>query len=274
MCRRGGRCEDHRRAFGEGCCLKILALDIYFAKQAIVIFFQNTLLSLLHILSSCPKMKTTLMKHILFTSLAALFLTTAVIHAVEVRELRCEYRENPIGIDFEKPSLFWKIASEGRGVRQTAYQVLVASTPELLAADKGDLWDSGKVDSDRSIQVEYAGKPLESRQRCYWKVRVWDEDGKPSEWSKPAIWEMGLLKPDDWSANWVGLDGNEPDPKNPVPVVAQAPEELKILKATYSARDGSGTTDVTAKVSSLVKDGVLDFRVAPGLWEEIRHRVL
>jgi alpha-L-rhamnosidase len=133
--------------------------------------------------------------------------------------LRCEYLENPLGIDESKPRLSWMISdskseipnlksSLARGQLQTAYQILVASSPGLLANDQGDLWDSGKVVSDRSIQVEYAGKPLESRQFCHWKVRVWDKDGKPTAWSAPAGWSMGMLKPDDWQAKWVKAGGD------------------------------------------------------------------
>ena len=148
-------------------------------------------------------------------------------------QLRCEYRENPLGIDAARPRLRWVIVERseksevkskksgdgrqksenggqrtaGRGQMQSAYQVLVASSKDLLKKDKGDLWDSGKVASDQSIQVEYAGKPLESRTYCHWKVRVWDKDGKASDWSKPAFWSMGLLKPEDWQANWVKAGG-------------------------------------------------------------------
>jgi alpha-L-rhamnosidase len=118
-------------------------------------------------------------------------------------KLRCEYRENPMGIDGEKPRLSWKIEERSqkliaRGQKQTAFQILVASSEELLKKDKGDLWNSGKVASDQSIQVEYQGKPLESRMYCHWKVRVWLNDGKASNWSGPAFWSMGLLNPDDW----------------------------------------------------------------------------
>jgi len=142
--------------------------------------------------------------------------------------LRCEYRENPLGIDAEKPRLSWVIEDGGqksdlRGQRQTTYQVLVASSGKLLKKSKGDLWDSGKVASDQSIQVEYAGKPLESRTVCYWKVRVWlaasklpgeggDRKGKASDWSKPALWSMGLLKPEDWQAKWIKPPGKETSP--------------------------------------------------------------
>ena len=132
--------------------------------------------------------------------------------AAILTNLRCEYRDNPLGIDAEKPRLSWKIdepqSEIPRGQKQTAYQVLVASSPELLAKDQGDLWDSKKVVSEQSIQVEYAGKPLESRTLCHWKVRVWDKDDKASAWSKPSGWSMGLLKPDDWRAKWVKAGGD------------------------------------------------------------------
>ena len=91
---------------------------------------------------------------------------------LEAGYLRCEYRVDPVGVDVKRPRLSWIVQSDRRGDRQAAYQVLVASMPELLAKDKGDLWDSAKVDSDRTIHLVYDGKPLESRQRCYWKVRV------------------------------------------------------------------------------------------------------
>ncbi|MFZ4779858.1 MAG: alpha-L-rhamnosidase N-terminal domain-containing protein, partial [Terrimicrobiaceae bacterium] len=136
--------------------------------------------------------------------------------------LRCESLVNPIGLDINKPRLGWVINSDRRGEMQTAYQILVASTPELLAKDQGDLWDSGKVDSDQQNQVEYAGKPLESRLRCHWKVRIWDKDGKASEWSAPALWTMGLLPGENaradqslWQAQWIGVEQHlEPKPED------------------------------------------------------------
>ncbi len=111
---------------------------------------------------------------------------------------------DPVGIDATVPRLSWIVQSSQRGQRQTAYQILVASAPELLAQAKGDLWDSGKVASDETVHVSYGGKEhLRSRQACHWMVKVWDRDGKPSEWSTPARWEMGLLKPADWHAKWI-----------------------------------------------------------------------
>jgi hypothetical protein len=139
--------------------------------------------------------------------IALLMAPFAALHAIDVANLRCEYLRNPLGIDAEKPRLSWGFADSKSGIprvqQQTAYQVLVASEEELLKTDKGDLWDSGKVKSDQSVHLEYAGKPLESRMSCYWKVRIWDQGGKASEWSKPAFWSMGLLKPEDFKAQWI-----------------------------------------------------------------------
>ncbi len=125
---------------------------------------------------------------------------------VHVKELRCEGRVNPEGIDAPNPVLSWKLVSGRRGAAQQAYQVLVASNLDLLAGGKANLWDSGKVASDQSIQIAYSGKPLVSGQRNFWSVRIWDESGNVSDWSSPASWSMGLLQPSDWSAHWIGLE--------------------------------------------------------------------
>lgn len=133
--------------------------------------------------------------------------------SMRVAELRCEYLADPAGIDVVEPRLSWQLqptAPAQVGQRQTACQILVASSDELLARDTGDLWDTGKLKSDRSIHVAYAGKNLESRAQLFWKVRAWDENDHPSTWSAPARWSMGLLDPSDWEgAKWIGLD--EPD---------------------------------------------------------------
>jgi hypothetical protein len=117
--------------------------------------------------------------------------------------LRCEYAVNPLDVDTPNPRLFWTDESSERGQKQTAYEILAASSPELLAQDQGDLWDSGKVASDETIHIPYAGRPLESSQPVFWKVRVWDANGKNSAWSQPATWTMGILKPSDWNAKWI-----------------------------------------------------------------------
>ena len=125
---------------------------------------------------------------------------------IKVTDLRCEYQTHPIGLDETQPRLSWKLQSTERGQKQTAYRVLVASSQENLGKDLGDLWDSGKLDSDQSTHVIYQGKSLQSRMHCYWKVRVWDKGGKPTPWAEAAEWSMGLLQPEDWKAKWIGLN--------------------------------------------------------------------
>ena len=125
-------------------------------------------------------------------------------------DLRCEFLVNPQGIDIVRPHLSWRLEWPERGQTQTAYRVLVASQLDLLAQDQSDLWDSGKVNSDQSIHVEYAGKELKSEMYCYWKVQAWDQTGRLSSWSDtPARWSMGLLSSEAWKAKWIGLDGGE-----------------------------------------------------------------
>jgi len=129
--------------------------------------------------------------------------------AVAAGQLRCEYRKDPLGIDAPQPRLSWMLRPDKATARdqvQNAYQIMVARNRNELDADRGDLWDSGQVASDQSVQVRYAGRALVSQQECFWKVRVWDEQGRRSAWSEPARWTMGLLKPSDWHAKWIGLD--------------------------------------------------------------------
>jgi alpha-L-rhamnosidase len=156
--------------------------------------------------------------------------------------LRCEYRMNPLGIDEAQPRLTWRVESPERGQRQTAYQVLVASSETLLKKNTGDLWDSGKLTSDQTVNVVFAGKPLASRQQCFWKMRVWDKDGKPA-WSEVASWTMGLLKPEDWQANYISFRDTTPGHKDPkslfLPPARQYRKEFtaakKVRRATIYA---------------------------------------
>ena len=123
---------------------------------------------------------------------------------ISVCNLRCEYLEDPVAVENEKPLLSWQLQSSGQAKSQTAYRILVASSPSLLAEGKADFWDSGKITSSRSSQVGYEGKPLDSRQTLYWKAMVWDEAGEASPWSETGRWTMGLLEPSDWTARWIG----------------------------------------------------------------------
>ena len=117
--------------------------------------------------------------------------------------LRCDYRDSPLGIDDTSPHLSWQSDNHEQNWRQTAYQLLVASSPACLKEAKADIWDSERVASDESVGIAYSGPPLESRRRYYWTVRVWDSAGHISPWSDPAWWEMGLLQTSDWKAQWI-----------------------------------------------------------------------
>ncbi len=145
-------------------------------------------------------------------SVLLIFLSMASCHSsAEVKDLRSEYRENPLGIDNIHPRLSWKIvdANNIRGQRQTAYQVLVASSLNDLNKNIGDLWDSGKSESNQSVNVTYEGAALTSGQQAYWKVRIWDMNGEVSNWSEPARFTMGLLNPEDWKGEWIYKEDQE-----------------------------------------------------------------
>ncbi|MGC3956429.1 MAG: family 78 glycoside hydrolase catalytic domain [Verrucomicrobiota bacterium] len=119
-------------------------------------------------------------------------------------ELRCEYAANPLGIDIAQPRLSWKLASQQRGQRQNAYQIHVFSRAALEATNKTpDLWDSGKVNSDETILIRYAGKELAASQQAFWTVRVWDQNGQPSKWTDFQTWTMGLVGTNDLKAAWI-----------------------------------------------------------------------
>ncbi|MDR0697929.1 MAG: alpha-rhamnosidase, partial [Tannerella sp.] len=140
-----------------------------------------------------------------FVFLGVMLLIACRSEHVAVNNLRCEWLINPRGLDSPSPHLSWEIAGSARGIKQTAYHILASSSLEKLHAGEGDLWDSQTVNSDCSIFVPYAGKPLESRTVCYWKVGITTNQGV-SVWSEPAVWTMGLLKAADWQAQWTGLD--------------------------------------------------------------------
>ncbi|NOY60740.1 MAG: family 78 glycoside hydrolase catalytic domain [Calditrichaeota bacterium] len=127
--------------------------------------------------------------------------------------LQCEYQSNPLGIDTMQPRFSWIVNDSRRGAVQSAYQILVAGDENKLKNDKGDVWDSKKVDSDQSALVPFSGSVLKSRQKYFWKVRTWDADGKASPWSETVWWEMGLLNPDDWHAKWIGKTEKKPEIK-------------------------------------------------------------
>jgi alpha-L-rhamnosidase len=150
--------------------------------------------------------------------------------------LKCEYTGNPIGIDIPRPRLGWVVESTHRAANQTAYQVLVSSNEEALLAGRGDLWDSGRVKSNDSIHIIYNGADLRSRQRCWWKVRIWDGNDLQSEWSDAVNWEMALLNPSDWRAKWIGAPSFNPDGMTYTPPARFFRRVFEISKPAISAR--------------------------------------
>src|SRR6266446_6271472 len=174
-------------------------------------------------------------------------LFAAGVCLAEVENLRCEYLTNPWGIDATEPRLSWILTSNRKGEKQTAYQILAASSRNLLNKDQGDLWDSGKVVSDESTQIRYAGLSLTSRQSCFWKVRIWDGDGIFSRWSPIGQWQMGLLHREDWSAKWVAAEAP----------ATSSTARLIIHRATYGDEKGEDAADVTSTLASYVKQNCL-----------------
>jgi alpha-L-rhamnosidase len=192
----------------------------------------------------------------------SLLLGSAALAEMNVARLRCEYLENPLGIDVVRPRLSWTLQSPERGQKQTAYQVLVASSPEALGQDRADLWDSGRVASDRSVHVEYDGKRLASYQACWWKVRAWDKDGKPSAWSDAARWTMGILDPKEWTGKWIGYTKPYEMPndwlqKAPSPVFRKAFDLSQPIKSATVSLSGLGFYELHLN-GAKVGDHVLD----------------
>ena len=135
------------------------------------------------------------------------------MEAISVPEnLRCEYVQNPIGVYTQHPVFSWNNQHEKRGAFQKAYRIGASSSIEKLENEQFDKWDSGKVEGRENAFVMYEGEALESAERVYWRVRVWDNDGNPSEWSEPAFFEMGLLTRGEWKGRWMsflgGMQGN------------------------------------------------------------------
>ena len=188
---------------------------------------------------------------------------------ISVSALRCEYRSNPLGIDVRLPRLSWVVRSDLRGQRQTAYRVLVASSAERLAAEEGDLWDSGKVLSDQTLHVVYSGKPLESGKVCHWSVQVWDNRDRPSARSRPAFWSMGLLDRGDWKARWIAdqshpiVPPSAPD-KGPHAVASHPPAghaPAAMLPATMVRKEFSVSGPVRRATAYVTGLGLYELRL-------------
>jgi alpha-L-rhamnosidase len=130
-------------------------------------------------------------------------------NAQTIEKLKCEYQETPMGLEILNPRLSWQMKATNRGAKQTAYQILVADNEADLKKDIGNVWNSGMMKSEQSIKIDYAGKTIESRKRYFWKVKVWNEKNKSTQYSESSWWEMALLKKEDWSAHWIGKNGTD-----------------------------------------------------------------
>ncbi|HZK92846.1 MAG TPA: alpha-L-rhamnosidase N-terminal domain-containing protein, partial [Prolixibacteraceae bacterium] len=146
-------------------------------------------------------------KYLLFFLTGLLTFTNCSQNPVSVSSLKCDGRINPLGIEEMNPRFSWIINSNERDTHQSAYQILVADSPEKLKKDIGNIWDSKIVKSDRSIQVEYLGSTLSSEKKYFWKVKIYNQSEKATAWSEPSMWQMGLLSVNNWDkATWIGFE--------------------------------------------------------------------
>ena len=192
---------------------------------------------------------------------------------LEPTHLRCEYLEDPVGIDIIQPRLSWKLESDQRDQIQTSYQILVASTEQKLINGEGDLWDSGKVQSDQTLFVRYEGQPLTSRTQCFWKVQVRHGEDSEPVWSEPASWSMALLKASDWSADYVSFRDETPISKDVanlhLPAARQYRKEFDSSKEVKRATIYSTALGIYELHLNGQKVG--DALFAPG-WTDYRQR--
>jgi alpha-L-rhamnosidase len=140
-----------------------------------------------------------------------ILLSASAVYAQSTKpvKLECESLFTPLGMDSKEPLLSWQMEDSRAGARQTAYQIVVGSTEASVAAGKGELWDSGRVESDISQGVPYKGTAFEPSKRYYWRVVIWDQNGKASTPSAPSWWETGLLDQENWKAKWIGYEEPE-----------------------------------------------------------------
>jgi alpha-L-rhamnosidase len=156
-----------------------------------------------------------------------------MVRAATITGLRCEHLVDPIGIDAWEPRLSWYAENTAHASFQSAYQIQVAATKDVLLAGEPDLWETGRVESGQSVLIPYKGRSLSSGDQAYWRVRIWDDKDRPLPWSEIATWEMGLLNTNDWNAQWIGRRNPNPDESPPCLYLRKS---FSIRKAVKSCR--------------------------------------
>ncbi len=203
-----------------------------------------------------------------------LFALVSSVSAASLRpgQLRCEFRDSPLGVDAPRPRLSWQLTAsdpKARNLHQTAAHILVASSGEILARDEGDLWDSGKLPGDSTTLISYGGKPLNTGQTVFWKVRVWDTRKRASAWSTPSSWTMGVVSPSDWQARWIGAPSSPSDASSTATTLLRRefPVRPGLVRALIHVT-GLGHYDLSVNGSK-----VGDQLLSPG-WTDYRKTVL
>ena len=150
------------------------------------------------------------MKNIL--TLLALFIQFSAFaqSALQVDKLTCENIVNPLGIDVRKPELAWTLVLNERNQFQSAYEIIVSSDRSLADKLQGNFWSTGKVISNQQLHIEYSGTGLSPRTRYYWRVRVYNQEGKASDWSKTNWFETGMMEMANWNAKWINDGSAQP----------------------------------------------------------------
>jgi alpha-L-rhamnosidase len=186
---------------------------------------------------------------------------------LHVAGLRCEYLQNPLGVTVKAPRFSWKLSSDLFHVLQGAYRIQV-SKEDAGFAPSSLVWDSGVVASDQSVHVEYAGEPLEAMTRYYYRVQVWDRSHHSTDWSEVAHWEMGLLTPEDWQAEWITPDPAVLDPKS---------EAAFLLRKEFALQPGIRRAALFATSLGLYELQLNGAKVGDSLftpgWTSYRHRL-
>lgn len=200
------------------------------------------------------------MKKLYFLLLAFQVICMLAAGQVSVKNLLTENLSNPLGLDVSQPRFTWQLVSEKRNIIQSAYEVKVMSGKTVV-------WNSGKVLSPLSVQVPYAGSPLQSGKKYTWQVRIWYNVGKGSAWSQPASFQMALLKASEWKAKWI-------EPENTEDLAAR-PSPLMRKQFVLAKKIASATAYITSHgmyEAQLNGQRISDAYLTPG-WTAYRNRL-